>query len=69
MSALNDGRATRRSFTEDFKAGAVRRVLDEGQTVAAATRDRRRVDPFTRHRVIRHTRVTVPQGMFIQAVG
>ena len=33
------GRRTRRSFTDDYKAGAVRLVLDEGQTVAAAARD------------------------------
>jgi len=32
-------RRTRRSFTEDFKASAVRLVLDEGTTVAAAARD------------------------------
>ena len=30
------GRRTRRSFTEDYKAGAIRLVLDEGKTVAAA---------------------------------
>lgn len=30
---------TRRSFTQEFKAGAVRLVLDEGQTVAATARD------------------------------
>ncbi len=32
-------RRPRRSFTEDYKAGAVRLVLDEGKTVAAAARD------------------------------
>src|SRR3954468_9269919 len=32
-------RRTRRSFTEDYKAAAVRLVLDEGKTVAAAARD------------------------------
>ena len=32
-------RRIRRRFTEDYKAGAVRLVLDEGQTVAAAARD------------------------------
>jgi transposase len=32
-------RRTRRSFTEEYKAGAVRLVLDEGKTVAAAARD------------------------------
>jgi transposase len=30
---------TRRSFTDEYKASAVRLVLDEGQTVAAAARD------------------------------
>jgi transposase len=32
-------RQTRRSFTDDYKTGAVRLVLDEGKTVAAAARD------------------------------
>ena len=32
-------RRTRRSFTEDYKAGTVRLVLDEGKTFAAAARD------------------------------
>ena len=38
MSTMPDTkpRRTRRSFTDDFKAGAIRLVLDEGQTVAAA---------------------------------
>jgi transposase len=41
MATMTDSKArrTRRSFTEDYKAGAVRLVLDEGQTVAAAARD------------------------------
>ena len=30
---------TRRSFTEEYKTGAVRLVLDEGKTVAAVARD------------------------------
>jgi len=30
---------TRRSFSEDYKAGAVRLVLEEGKTVAAVARD------------------------------
>src|SRR3954465_4079255 len=37
--AEHKGRRTRRSFTEDYKAGAVRLVLDEGKTVAASARD------------------------------
>src|SRR5919112_1264860 len=32
-------RRTRRQFTDEFKASAVRLVLDEGQTVAAVARD------------------------------
>ena len=41
MSTMADTKTkrTRRSFTEEFKAGAVRLVLDEGKTVAAAARD------------------------------
>ena len=32
-------RRTRRQFTEEFKAGAVRLVLDEGKTVGAVARE------------------------------
>src|ERR1700704_4043768 len=41
MATMADtkGRRTRRSFTDDYKTGAVRLVLDEGKTVAAAARD------------------------------
>jgi transposase len=41
MSTMADtkGRRTRRSFTDEYKTGAVRLVLDEGKTVAAAARD------------------------------
>ena len=41
MSTMMDtkGRRTRRSFTDDYKTGAVRLVLDEGKTVASAARD------------------------------
>jgi transposase len=41
MSTMSEKRPkrSRRSFTDDFKAGAVRLVLDEGKTVAAAARD------------------------------
>jgi transposase len=33
------GRRARRSFTAEFKAGAVRLVLDEGKSVAQVARD------------------------------
>lgn len=41
MSTMADTRRkrTRRSFSDEFKAGAVRLVLEEGKTVAAAARD------------------------------
>jgi transposase len=37
--ANRNPRRTRRNFTDDFKAGAVRLVLEQGKTVAAAARD------------------------------
>ena len=41
MATMADSQArrTRRSFTDAYKTGAVRLVLDEGKTVAAAARD------------------------------
>ena len=33
------GRRTRRAFTEEFRAGAVRLVLDEGKSMAEVARD------------------------------
>lgn len=41
MSTMADtkGRRTRRSFTDDYKTGSVRLVLDEGKTVASAAHD------------------------------
>lgn len=41
MATMADkqSKRTRRSFTEEFKAGAVRLVLEEGKTVGAAARD------------------------------
>ena len=41
MSTMSDTKRKRprRSFTDDFKANAVRLVLDEGKSVGAAARD------------------------------
>jgi transposase len=41
MSTMADKKPkrARRSFTDEYKTSAVRLVLDEGQTVAAAARD------------------------------
>ena len=39
MGSSKIGRRARRQFTPEFKAGAVRLVLDEGKRVAAVARD------------------------------
>jgi transposase len=42
MAKVKDGnkpRRARRQFTEEFRAGAVRLVLDEGKTIAQVARD------------------------------
>jgi transposase len=37
--AKTEGRRARRKFTDEFKAGAVRLVLDEGRTAGAVARE------------------------------
>src|SRR4030081_1739422 len=39
MGASKTGRRARRQFTDEFMAGAVRLVLDEGKTIGAVSRD------------------------------
>jgi transposase len=39
MGSNKTGRRARRQFTEEFKTGAVRLVLDEGKTVGAVARE------------------------------
>jgi transposase len=39
MARMSKERRQRRSFTDEFKAGAVRLVLDEGKTIAQVARD------------------------------
>ena len=39
MATDAKGRRVRRAFTEEFKAGAVRLVLDEGKTVGRVARE------------------------------
>lgn len=39
MEAKQAGRRAKRVFTDEFKAGAVRLVLDEGKKIAHAARD------------------------------
>ena len=52
---------TRRSFTDDYKAGAVRLVLGEGKTVAAAARDLGLTESALRNWV-EHARADRTQG-------
>ncbi len=37
--AKTEGRRTRRKFTDEFKAGVIRLVLDEGKTAGAVARE------------------------------
>jgi transposase len=39
MGSSNGGRRTRRQFSDEFKEGAVRLVLDEGKTIGAVARE------------------------------
>ena len=39
MGSRKAGRRPRRQFTEEFRAGAVRLVLDEGKTIGAVARE------------------------------
>jgi transposase len=39
MASMPKGRRQRRKFTEEFKAGAIRLVLDEAKPVGAVARD------------------------------
>ena len=39
MRSQSPSRRPRRHFTDEYKAGAVRLVIDEGKTVAAVARD------------------------------
>jgi transposase len=39
MGAVKSGRRARRRFSEEFKTGAVRLVLDEGKTIGAVARE------------------------------
>ena len=39
MGSSNGGRRARRRFTDEFRAGAVRLVLEEGKTIGAVARN------------------------------
>ena len=54
-------RRTRRNFTDDYKAGAVRLVLNEEKTVAAAARDLGLTESSLR-KWVEHARADRTQG-------
>ena len=49
IGSRKTGRRPRRQFTEEFKAGAVRLVLDEGRTVGAVARELDLTETAFRH--------------------
>jgi transposase len=51
--AKNGGRRPRRKFTDEFKAGAVRLVLDEGKSAGAVARELDLTDSALREWVAR----------------
>ena len=61
MSREARGRRTRRQFSEEFKEGAVRLVLDEGKTVGAVARERD-LTPSALGLWVQHTRAERTKG-------
>lgn len=57
----NGGRRVRRVFTEEFRAGAVRLVLDEGKTVGSVARDLD-LTPSALGNWVRHARADRTRG-------
>jgi transposase len=49
MKVRTHGRRARRAFTEEFKTGAVRLVLDEGKSVGQVARDLDLTESALRH--------------------
>ena len=61
MGSSKAGRRARRQFTDEFKAGAVRLVLDEGRTVGAVARELDLTETAFRHWV-EHARADRSDG-------
>ena len=61
MGSTKVGRRVRRQFTEEFKTGAVRLVLDEGKTVGAVARDLD-LTPSALRQWVEHARAEHTQG-------
>ena len=61
MGASKAGRRTRRQFTDEFMAGAVRLVLDEGKRVGAVARELD-LTPSSLANWVRHAQADRTQG-------
>ena len=61
MGSRTAGRRARRQFSDEFMAGAVRLVLDEGKTVGAVARDLD-LTPSSLANWVRHARADRTKG-------
>src|SRR5438128_8378468 len=61
MGASKSGRRARRQFTDEFMAGAVRLVLDEGKRVGVVARDLD-LTPSSLANWVKHARADRTQG-------
>jgi transposase len=61
MGSKKAGRRARRQFTDEFMAGAVRLVLDEGKTIGAVARDLD-LTPSSLGNWVRHARADRTKG-------
>ena len=61
MGSSKAGRRARRQFSEEFRAGAVRLVLDEGKTVGAVARELD-LTPSSLANWVRHTQADRTKG-------
>ena len=61
MGSSKAGRRTRRQFSDDFRAGAVRLVLDDGKTIGAVARDLD-LTPSSLATWVKHARADQTQG-------
>ena len=61
MGSRKAGRRARRQFTEEFMAGAVRLVLDEGKTIGAVARELD-LTPSSLANWVKHARADRTQG-------
>ena len=61
MGSSKGGRRARRQFSDEFMAGAVRLVLDEGKTIGAVARELD-LTPSSLANWVRHARAERTQG-------